>query len=295
MLDHIVHHVLAIYALGANPAEIQKAYDINASYQRPPEPTDKEVIVKMRESATFKKHLGDEFHYPNYLAFFQNEISKKGYQEVIKEYLLAGDDRADDFLGRLYAGFLHPIIHLGYGVEFEQPAVIAEALAQTAIHDSWTGNALRAAEDKAKEIGNPKKSAFELLDEACANKKLRESPHWEDANKLRDGVLVRAKEEMLNILGQYKVSADDLEVRTAEMINLTGMFSKSSFAKISPLLHLLFFSLMHISFPVYVGRWLSPIVRHRKPPMLLGRSNRTDLKIESHLGTHLSASILFRS
>ena len=166
--------------------------------------------------------MGDERHYPNYLEFFRQEISKKGYQDVIKEYLLAGDDRADDLLGRCYAGFLHPIIHVGYGVEFEQPAIVAEALAQTAIHDTWTGDLLAAAENKAKDVGNPKKSAFDLLDEAVANKKLRDSPHWEDANKLRDGVMVRAREEMLDILGQYTVNEEDLAAKTAEMIDLTG-------------------------------------------------------------------------
>ena len=30
-------------------------------------------------------------------------------------------------------GFLHPIIHLGFGIEFNQPAIIAEALAQYVI------------------------------------------------------------------------------------------------------------------------------------------------------------------
>ena len=34
--------------------------------------------------------------------------------------------------------------------------------------------------------------------------------------------MVRAKEEMLNIVGQYKVREEDLEVRTAEMINACG-------------------------------------------------------------------------
>lgn len=33
-----------------------------------------------------------------------------------------------------FTGFLHPIIHLGFGVEFQQPAIIAEALAQAAVH-----------------------------------------------------------------------------------------------------------------------------------------------------------------
>ena len=38
-----------------------------------------------------------------------------------------------------WIGFLHPIIHLGFGVEFKQPAIIAEALAEAAVHDNWIG------------------------------------------------------------------------------------------------------------------------------------------------------------
>ena len=117
---------------------------------------------------------------------------------------------------------MHPIIHLGYGIEFDQPLVVAEGLAQAAAHDSWTGDYLLAAEQQAKKIGNPKKSSFELLEEARADKKLVESAHWDDANKIRDGILVSAEDEMLRVAGQYAVSEDDLAARTAEMINLNG-------------------------------------------------------------------------
>lgn len=66
----------------------------------------------------------------------------KGYQVAINEYCLKGDERADDMLVRLHAGFLHPMIHLGFGIEFKQPAIIAEALAQAAVHDNWIGYVL---------------------------------------------------------------------------------------------------------------------------------------------------------
>lgn len=53
-------------------------------------------------------------------------------------------------LVRLHAGFLHPMIHLGFGVEFQQPAIIAEALAQAAVHDNWIGYVLR---DLVRHVG----------------------------------------------------------------------------------------------------------------------------------------------
>ena len=52
----------------------------------------------------FHQYLGDERYYHDYLVFFQKEIDNKGYEEVINEYLLQGDERAEDMLCRLYAG-----------------------------------------------------------------------------------------------------------------------------------------------------------------------------------------------
>ena len=121
-------------------------------------------------------------------------------------------------------GFLHPIIHLGFGIEFKQPAIVAEALAQAAVHDGWIASFLRGAEKAANDIGNPTtKSLVGLLDDIRADKKLSTAAHWEDGNKIRDGILGRAKDEMLKYASQWSVSADQLEEKTAEMTNAAGM------------------------------------------------------------------------
>ena len=155
------------------------------------------------------------------MIFFQKEINKKGIEGVIKEYLLKGDEQAEDLLMRLFAGFLHPVIHLGYGIEFKQPAIVAEALAQAATHDDWIGKYLFPSEEASKN-DKPGKSLLQLRDEAVANDKLRKSPHWEDLNKVRDGIMVRAPEEMIKIAAQWKVKEDELEERMAEMMNFCG-------------------------------------------------------------------------
>ena len=118
----------------------------------------------------------------------------------------------------LTLGFLHPIIHLGFGVEFKQPAIVAEALAEAAAHDSWLNTFLFESE-KASTASKNGKSFVTLLDEIRADKKLSSAAHWGDGNKIRDGILVRAKEEMLKYASQWSVSAEDLEEKTAEMTN----------------------------------------------------------------------------
>jgi len=112
------------------------------SYQRPHQSVHSSVLKDLHDYEKVHKYLGNEKYYHDFLVFFQCEIDEKGYEAVINEYCLKGDERADDMLVRLHAGFLHPMIHLGFGVEFKQPAIIAEALAQAAVHDNWIGYVL---------------------------------------------------------------------------------------------------------------------------------------------------------
>lgn len=123
------------------------------------------------------------------------------------------------------SGFLHPLIHLGFGVEFKQPAIIAEALAQACVHDNWLAPFFKEAEQAAKASSHVNKAhgLVDLLDQIRADKKLSNAAHWADANKIRDGILVRAPDEMIKYASQWVVSADELHPRTAEMTNAAGI------------------------------------------------------------------------
>ena len=193
----------------------------------------------------FQKYLGKEKYYGDFLIFWQSEMEKKGWESVLNEYLFAGDNKADDLLTRMYAGtfpptpehflqpasnnipgFLHPIIHLGFGIEFKQPAIIAEALAQACVHDTWISPYLLQTE-KASTTPT-KKTLPQLIDEIRADEKLTMAAHWEDGNKIRDGILVRAPDEMISYAKQWSVSEDDLEEKTAEMINTAIYFTAAA-------------------------------------------------------------------
>lgn len=179
----------------------------------------------MHKPEEYKSYLGKEKYYHDFMIFFQDEIEKKGWENVLNEYVFAGDERADDMLVRMFAGFLHPIIHLGFGVEFQQPAIIAEALAQAAVHDVWMAPLFYGCEKAAKASSSNRrseKSVVQLLEDIRVNQKLRDAPHFEDGNKIRDGILKRAPDEMIKIASQYVVPEEQLEERTAEMINAVG-------------------------------------------------------------------------
>ena len=220
-----MHHLLTVYALGGDPATIQSHYVNNKTYQRPTQPIHDKVVQEMHDPTKFKNFLGREDYYQDYLAFFQSEIDAKGWPAVINEYCFARDDRAEDMLVRLFMGFLHPLIHLGFGVEFNQPAIVAEALAQAAVQGDWMKPMLFDAEKAAaarKEKDEKPKSLVKLLDEIHDDEMLRAAPHWEDANKIRDGILKRAPERMIHYLSQFWIeltSEQELERKAAEMIN----------------------------------------------------------------------------
>jgi hypothetical protein len=99
--NHIVHHLLTLSALNASPQAIQRAYDDNTYYQRPPMPVENSVIRDLHDSQKFKTHLGSGKDYNNFLAFFQQEVEKTSWQEVLQKYIYAGDEVSDDMFVRL--------------------------------------------------------------------------------------------------------------------------------------------------------------------------------------------------
>ena len=227
--NHIAHHTLAQFALNASSDAIQKGYNKNKAYQRKGLSVDKEVLKSLQDPAEFMQYLGKEQYYATFLQFFKDEIQKHSWEQVLQKYVFDGDERADKMLVLMFAGFLHPIIHLGYGVEFKQPAIIAEGLAQAACHTDWIGKYLLPAEEAAKDQKQASsKSIVRLLDEIREDEKLSTAAHWSDGNKVRDGILARAPENMLKIAAQYHAKPDKLEEKTAEMTNAVCYYTAAA-------------------------------------------------------------------
>ncbi len=97
---------------------------------------------------------------------------------------------------------------------------MAEALAQAACHEAWIGKYLLPAEKAAQENAEQEsKTIAELLDAIHKDKKLSTAAHWDDGNKIRDGIIPRAGEEMVKYAAQFHVQPDQLDEKTAEMTN----------------------------------------------------------------------------
>ena len=120
---------------------------------------------------------------------------------------------------------MHPIIHLGFGIEFKQPAIIAEALAQAAVHTDGMKDYFFGCE-KAVEANRSGQceSLVRLLDEIRADKELSSAVRRDDAN-LTGGIPERALAKMTRYASRYTVEPDELDERTAEMTNAVIYFT----------------------------------------------------------------------
>ncbi|ORY98912.1 hypothetical protein BCR43DRAFT_471384 [Syncephalastrum racemosum] len=118
--NHLTHHFLAAYSWGASPQRLQQIYDSHASYQRQMPPLLKHELTR----SNFQSDLGKREAYASYLRLFSNEIENNGMIPTIRRYVFSGD-----MLSRTLGGAFHPIIHLGYAVEFDLPGLAAEGLA----------------------------------------------------------------------------------------------------------------------------------------------------------------------
>lgn len=138
-------------------------------------------------------------------------------------------------------GFLHPLIHLGFGLEFKQPVIVAEALAEAAVHDIWLSPFFIGAEKLAKE-SKTSKTLSQLVVDVDSDEKLKASPKWvclpppsmplltsqADGNKIRDGILKRAPQEMIHHASKYHVPLDQLSQKTAEMMDATVFYTAAA-------------------------------------------------------------------
>jgi hypothetical protein len=85
-------------------------------------------------SYLLREHCGYLFrYYQAYISFFTEEVKAKGINAVLEEYVFAtsanyvlGHTEQPQMLGRLLDGVVHPLIHVGYGVEFGLPGMVIE-------------------------------------------------------------------------------------------------------------------------------------------------------------------------
>jgi hypothetical protein len=102
--NHQVHYLLTAYALGADPSELENAFDKNADYQRPSLPLTEGLVRKLYDERYFKSLLGYDTYFPDYTAFFLERFEQEGWQNIVNQFLFSRSEIAEELLVRLHAG-----------------------------------------------------------------------------------------------------------------------------------------------------------------------------------------------
>ncbi|KAJ9142492.1 Hypa-like protein [Pleurostoma richardsiae] len=235
--NHMAHSLLTNLALGATPEEIVDRFNDLVPIMRQIPDVDQALLEKLDDPEVFYDAIGQIHQYHTFLDFFTCQIDAKGWKAVVQEYVFARTKLANRMLAQVFEGAYHPLIHLGFGIEFDQPAIVAEGLSQAASHASMNIEKLFFdSEALAAELPQPSakpKPLLELVHEVRASEAIRNGPRWSDlADKMKNGTIGRSGGELTKIAAQFIVrgagdDVEELERRTAEMISVCAYLTGS--------------------------------------------------------------------
>ncbi|KZS96806.1 hypothetical protein SISNIDRAFT_482599 [Sistotremastrum niveocremeum HHB9708] len=140
--NHLPHHLLTAYDLGASPSLLKAIYENEKLVQRAIDPAKNGSSLTNVPAPgdvtaeTWKQWLGDERAYFAYLHFFSEVVPKCGISVSLEKYIFSSEANSGGacMLLRLFSLLMHPLLQLGFGTEFNSEIIVAEALAQTAVH-----------------------------------------------------------------------------------------------------------------------------------------------------------------
>jgi hypothetical protein len=136
------------------------------------------------------------------------------------------------------------VIHFGFGLEFNQPPIIAEGLAQSAVHQPEVAYFFKGIQDAERLSGSgSSRPMIDLIREIEQNDTIRSAACWGDGSVIDDNPLAKAPEELWKIAAQWRVPPGDLALKTAEMINVCTFYTAT--AQLPDKQHKLDFFLIH--------------------------------------------------
>lgn len=138
-------------------------------------------------------------------------------------------------------------MYVGMALEFKQLPLLAEGLAQAAVHhDMYYPEFLRVAEAYARIDNGEPIALSNCVDECLRNSVITtcstvdvhfqfKDGMWKvEKEMVRDYVCKKAFHELAQVCSRYRVDPDDLDRATAELINTTGTTSAKPSHRLSP-------------------------------------------------------------
>ncbi|KAJ6642068.1 Oxidoreductase AflY [Pseudolycoriella hygida] len=119
LANHLPHGLYTLCALGASTERIQEFHD---RYVQRLEPKRKANTII--DSSNWTEHIGNKNFYSDYLRFFDEEVNSKGMKATFDLYF-------NQLMGESLGAALHPLIDIGYAMEFSNPMLLSEGLSYT--------------------------------------------------------------------------------------------------------------------------------------------------------------------
>ncbi|KAI0801750.1 hypothetical protein BC629DRAFT_1581168 [Irpex lacteus] len=239
--NHVSHHILAAYDLGASAKQLQAIYDCTKDSLDDINLADRKskTIEKQRVEITSKnwpEFLGQEKYYATYVRFFTEVIAELGTGETVEQYIFSpqANGNGSHMLLRFVGGAVHPLIQTGYAVEFGSDAMLAQALAQTAVHSPFLpeiydlrsqpkGNDEQAAQPSGHRQPKSGHSLLAILREACESPDMAPvmpyDPNALLSKRTRDalegGQRVR---EIIRLSNLWAVDPSDIDSKIEELL-----------------------------------------------------------------------------
>lgn len=182
--NHLVYHILSAEALGADAKRLDEI--VNDSSDVDPIPPRQPIQITTDNWRNFigrgpesPRTNATPMLYRNFLEFFDQEVSRLGLKDALLTY---GFDPA--LLPAIIAGAVHPLIHLGYGIEFNEPLIVAEGLAMACTHDPNFKEVIELRESGKQNIDLDKvEPILYILEQVRRDHRFNNLFRFEDDNK----------------------------------------------------------------------------------------------------------------
>ncbi|KIK64837.1 hypothetical protein GYMLUDRAFT_56797 [Collybiopsis luxurians FD-317 M1] len=112
--NHLSHHILAAYDLGASPGLLQKIFDDEAKTQRSIIIEEKDKEIQITEE-NWTQYLGNQHAYNGFVKFFDDRVGRFGAVKTLEEFIFSSEvnEKGKTMLTRLMSGAVHPFILVG--------------------------------------------------------------------------------------------------------------------------------------------------------------------------------------
>ncbi|KAI9295276.1 hypothetical protein K502DRAFT_349159 [Neoconidiobolus thromboides FSU 785] len=191
--NHVVHAICSLYKMGASSELLEQYYNKSMTYLEPL-PEDKYDI----NIENYEKYIAIKDAYSSYLKFFDKQVNELGAISALKKYI-------PKIIPGLAGAALHPLIHLGYAVEFNNPIVAVEGLAYAYSHYLALDNIIDSIQ--------PEEISTENIEEKLAKMNINTANPKSSKTKSYSAYLIL--EELKNM----GVKAIDEEQRKGEFFN----------------------------------------------------------------------------